>query len=133
MRKTLMIAAVVSALGCSGDGMVGSSTVNGTYTLRSVNGSALPYTVTSAGTDKTEILDDAITLYEGFTYEETAHLRVTANAQATTQTNHTTGSFALLGNSISLRTSAGVIAMVGVIEGNTMTIPLAGITEVFKK
>lgn len=78
MRRALIAILMSSFLACSGDGIAGSSTVNGAYTLRSINGSSLPYTISGSGANKTEILDDVITLYEGGTYASAAGLSARA-------------------------------------------------------
>jgi hypothetical protein len=131
MRKAPFAMLAALCLGCLGGGIVGSSTVNGVYTLRSINGSPLPYTISTTATGKTEVLDDAITLYEGFTFSESIHTRITVNGQATEQTNTTTGGFSLLGNSITLSINGQL--RVGTIDADVMTFVNAGLTSVFKK
>jgi len=124
-----MLAAL--CIGCVGGGIVGSSTVTGVYTLRSINGSPLPYAISTTSTGKTEVIDDAITLYEGFTFAESIQTRITVNGQATDQTNDTSGAYTLLGNSITLVINGQQRA--GTIDANAMTFVNAGLTSVFKK
>lgn len=133
MRRALIALIVASSVACLGGGIVGSSTVTGDYTLRTIDGSSLPYTVAGSGTVKTEIVDDVVTLYEGFTYARLRHSRTTTNGQVTNASITDTGSFSLLGNSISLRSNDGSPLKAAVIAGNTMTIVESGLTEVFKK
>ena len=87
MRK--LIAALIFALIACDDGIVGSSTINGAYTLKKVNGASLPYTISGSGSNKTEIVSDVITLYEGFTYSQSLQTRITVNGQATNNTKPT--------------------------------------------
>lgn len=134
MRKVLMALIVASSAACVSGDVVGSKTVNGTYTLRTVNDQPLPYTTSTNATTKTEILDDTLILYEGFTYAETRHTRTTVNGTAATTTYATSGSFSLLGNSITFRDNAtpGVL-VVAIGEANTITISTPGLTKVFRK
>ena len=131
MRKAAFAMLAALCIGCVGGGIVGSSSVTGLYTLRSINGSSLPYTVSTTSTGKTEIIDDAITLYEGFTFAESIHTRTTVNGQATEQTSNTTGAYSLLGNSITLNIDGQL--RVGTIDADVMKFVNAGLTSVFKK
>jgi hypothetical protein len=134
----IVIAAVLAGLSgplsaCMDGDVVGSSTVTGSYVLRTVNGSPLPYTIAGTGTDKTEILDDAITLFQGGGYSESGHTRVTVNGQVTNTTNTESGSYSLFGTSVSLASSGAPHSRVATIQANTMTIVEAGRTSVFRK
>lgn len=134
MRKILLSLIVASSIACVTGDVVGSKTVNGTYTLRTVNDQSLPYTVSTDATTKTEILDDTFILYEGFTYAEAWHMRTTVNGTPTTTTFNTTGSFGLVGNSITFRDNATPgVQVVAVGEANTITIVNLGLTKVFRK
>ncbi len=132
MRRT-QIAFLVAFLAACSDGIVGSSTVNGKYTLRNVNGSNLPYTVSTSGTTKTEILGDTINLYEGFTYAETKTSRITVSGAATTSTHIESGSFSLMGNSVFLRGNDGGPVQNALVEADVMTFIYNGLTSVFRK
>ena len=50
MRRLLTGLVAVLSLGCSEIDVAGSANLNGTYTLRSINGQSLPYTLSSSGT-----------------------------------------------------------------------------------
>ncbi len=132
MRKVVFAAIFAFSTACS-DGIVGSSTVTGDYRLVSINGSPLPYATANTSTTKTEIVDDVITLYEGFTYAEVIHSRVTANGQATNATMNKAGAYSLLGNSIAFAISTGGPPRYATITADVMTMVDAGLTSVFKK
>jgi hypothetical protein len=132
MRKVLVALVMVAAVACD-DGIVGSSTVTGDYTLLTINGAPLPYTITGSGANKTEIVDDVITLFQGFTYSETINSRVTVNGQATNDTRLKTGAFSLFGTSIILSSNDGSMERRGTINANTMTIVEAGKISVLRK
>ena len=128
----MMFAGMVS-LACFDDNIVGSPTVSGDYTLRTINGSSLPYTITGSGTSKTEIMSDVITLFQGFTYSESTTSRITANSQVTTETRIKTGPFSLFGTSFTLSSNDGSLERRGTISGNTMTIVEPGKISVLSK
>jgi hypothetical protein len=131
--RILMAVVVMLSLACSDDDIVGSSTVNGTYTLRTVNGSQLPYTLPGGGAVKTEILQDAITLFQGGTFSRVRASRITENGQVTNESETDTGSYSLFGTSITLNSTATGTPILATINGNTMTIVEAGVTSVFSK
>jgi hypothetical protein len=128
MQRLLLGLALMVSVACLGDGMTGSSTVTGSYTLRTVNGSNLPYTVTGTGI---EIVDETITLHEGFTYIRSGHTRTTTNGQLTTTND--SGTYGLQGTSITFNSNAGGQGTPALIDGNKMTIVKSGITSVFRK
>src|SRR5688500_203154 len=121
MRSVILGFVVACSVACFDDSIVGSSTVSGTYTLRTVNGSPLPYVLSETATTKTELLDRAITLHEALTYIESGHLRTTENGEATTVTTQKSGSYALLGNSVAFSSNTGGPTTIALVDGNTMT------------
>ena len=133
MRSVVVGLVVACSVGCFDDSIVGSSTVTGTYTLRTVNGSPLPYVLSETATSKTELLDRAITLHEASTYAESGHLRTTENGEATTIATQASGSYSLFGNSISFNNNAGAPTTIAIIDGNTMKFVEPGMTLVFRK
>src|SRR5687768_9497242 len=98
MRRILLGLTVALSLACD-DGVVGTSHIAGDYELKSINGVSLPFTINGPGTNKTEILDHVITLYNGGTYAEAGHKRVTVSGQASTQNITGTGSYSFFGTS----------------------------------
>lgn len=133
MRKLVIVLLVGIQAACWSDKVTGSSTVFGTYTLRTVNGSSLPFTVSGSGTTKSEIVADTIFLYEGFTFAEQGHYRNTVNGTATAQLVTDRGSFGLLGNSISFFSADGSPVRTYVIDASTMHVVKPGLTLDFKK
>ena len=133
MRKLLIVLLAVIQSGCWSDKVTGSSTVFGTYTLRTVNGSSLPYTISGSGTTKSEILSDTIFLYEGFTFAESSHYRNTVSGAATNETRIDNGSFSLLGNSVLFRSNDGSPVANYVVEAGVMNVVKPGLTMAFRK
>ena len=132
LMKRTFIAAVAFLIACD-SGVTGVKTITGSWSLRTVNGAALPFTVSGSGANKTEITDDVITLFEGFTYQEVIQQRITTNGTAATTTITETGSFSTFGTSVTLNSNSRIDARRGLIEGNTMTIVENGMVQAYKK
>ena len=128
MRR-LFIAAVIVVFSACDRGVVGSSSLFGDYTLRTVNGQSLPRAANGI-----EYLDDVISLTEAGTYIESGHQRVTLNGQLTTQTISEAGSYTFLGTSVTLLSSDGQRKRIALVDDSEkMTITEAGVTLIFHK
>lgn len=117
--------------GCD-SGVTGVKTITGDWSLRTINDASLPYTVSGSGANKTEVIDDVYTFFEGFTFSETIHRRITTNGQVSTVTATETGAFSTFGTSVTI-TGNTTPTRRGIIEGNTMTIVDEGLTFAYKK
>ena len=133
MRKVLVCLLLVVSAGCLNEDVVGDTTATGAYTLTRINNAALPFTLSTVGTTKTELLDAVITMFQGGTYAETSHLRVTTNGVVTTQTRNDTGSYSFFGITLTLTSSAGNPERRGRIEATTMTIIEEGKISTYRK
>ncbi|MCC6242751.1 MAG: hypothetical protein IT353_07905 [Gemmatimonadaceae bacterium] len=130
IRRAIVLALALLAVGGCGDDGPLNSTATGAYALRTVNGSALPYTTPGSGT---EIIDDVITLFQGGTYAGTAHRRSMVNGQLATQTIETTGTYSFFGTSVTLRVNETGLQRLGTISGTSMTFVESGNTSVYRK
>ncbi len=128
---TLAIAAMPVA--CFSGGVTGTATVNGKYTLQTVNGAALPYAVPGSAT-KLEVVDDVVNLYEGFTYAVSGQTRSMVNGQMTVQAVTENGTFSLQGNAIYFRNVINSVPLLaGTIEANKMTVLRGELVYVYNK
>ena len=132
LRISLAGLGLLAVLGCD-SGIVGNSTTTGAWSLRTINGSALPFTISNSDGSKTEIIDDVITLYQGSTYSETIHSRVTVGSQTTSKTTEEAGTYVLLSTSVNLVNSDRTRSRYGLIDGYDMTFVEAGMSMVFRK
>jgi len=83
MRHLVVGLVVVAALACGGaGGLADQSAVSGTYTLVSVKGQPLPFTI-SAGPPKSTLTSDVLTVFTGGSWSETGTYSTTQNGQAT--------------------------------------------------
>jgi hypothetical protein len=133
MFRVLLGLAMLVSVGCFDDYSTGVGTVTGTYTLRTINASPLPYTIDVDATTRKEIIDDMITLFSGGSYSRTQHANITVSGQTTSQTNTESGAYLLLGTSVTLNPSPAGRSTVTTIDGRTMTIVESGITWTFMK
>ena len=62
MRGLLAVLIVAFSFACLGEGVTGSSTITGDYTLRTINGSPLPYTISGSGATLVNGADGQTTL-----------------------------------------------------------------------
>ena len=133
MVRVLLGLAMLVSVGCFDDYSTGVGTVTGAYTLRTINGSALPYTITVDASTQKEIVDDVITLFSGGSYSRTQHANLTVSGQTTSQTNTEGGAYVLLGTSVTLNPSPSGRSTVTTVDGKTMTLVDSGITWTFMK
>jgi hypothetical protein len=133
MRRTLFIFALTALAACSGDSSTDpNASVAGTYTLRTVNGSPLPYIILQSGANKYEITDDAISLTDGGTWTEIGHDRTTTNGQVTTSSITDAGTYTRNGTAITLNSPTnGPIS--GSVSGGTLTLTDLGVAAVYAK
>ena len=133
MRRLLLGMIVLCSAACLENIERGASTINGAYTLRTVNGAALPYRVVVNSTTTNEIIDDEYTLYQGGTYSRSAHSRTTTNAVVADVTITETGAYSLLGSGIYFKSNETGLTTSAMGDGNSLTISDASKTMIYKK
>lgn len=134
MRRSAIALAVALGAACGSTEPVGGASTTGAYTLRTVNGASLPYASVAATGTKTEVLDAVLNMYQGGTYAETGHVRTTTSGgQVTTTATTETGTFSILGTSITFRTSDGVRQRLATGDGVHITFVENGVTRIYAK
>lgn len=108
----------------------GPETIAGTYSLRTVNGSSLPYVLAQGAADKDELTDDAITLNEGGTWTESGHLRSTRSGVVTTQSVVGSGTYARTGGTGITLTGANGSSS-GTVGAGTLILSDQGVSAVY--
>jgi hypothetical protein len=128
LRATLLAAAFTLACGepTSPLGLVG------TYTLQSVNGMPLPFTLQQTGAWKVEVLDDVIVLASSRNYSAVGHKRYTSNGIVSLAAPVDAGTFSRRGNIIAMQ-SLLVGHWKGTIEGRTLSLVQQGYTLVYTR
>ena len=123
MRRLLVsLALVATTFGCTSDSPVTPpiSEIVGSYSLASVNGSALPFTYAVSGADKAEALDDVITLHEDGHWSEVWHDRYTMNGVVTVEEMTDEGGFTRVGSRITLSSSFGGTLVADIADNKLM-------------
>jgi hypothetical protein len=132
-KRKALVGLALLCVGCLDDPVVGTTTLTGAYVLRSLNGSPPPAIVSGSGDNKTEVIDDVITFFEGGSYAENGHTRITVNGQTTDGTIFDTGRYSPLGTSIALNSTGGGTRSALSTDGKSLTIVEAGVRWVFTK
>jgi hypothetical protein len=136
MRKLVVLVALVTAVACdlgtdTGTGpLVGS--LEGTYALQSMNGSALPFAIVAH--DTTVFIDQDVLILDGVgNWSEKVNFRQTVGAAAATSDSfQLAGIWTRSANSLSFRTSQGLL-YVGTATDTTLHLADAGYTYVFRR
>ena len=135
MGRTRWLLLSIGALGvgCGGGDSTGpDDSVAGTYSLRTVNGSNLPFIVLQVGADKLELTADVLTLTDAGSFTQITTFRVTEGGQVTTSTVADAGSYTRTGTAISATFNSGGTAT-GTISGGTITVAQDGFSYVYRK
>jgi hypothetical protein len=116
----------LGAAGCGDDNGPTAPRVSlGTYTLVSVNGAALPFTVPNTGSDTVVVQSATLTLTELSTY--TVSVEGTQNSEATSVLSDE-GTFSQRGSEVTFQsTRFAAAAYAGTTNGNTLTITLPAV------
>ena len=109
-----------------------SVSVNGTYSLRTVNGSAVPFILQGSGANKVEIVSDVFTFSSGGTFSERAVLRFTENGVVRDENYDDSGTYTKSGTAITLRYTDSSTGS-GTVDGNTMTLSGQGYSFVYAR
>jgi hypothetical protein len=132
MTRLVMAALVIGATAC-GDSSGLDDDVDGTYTLRTVNGSQLPFIVEEDGTSRAEIVSSTLIIHDNNTWSETTTVRLTQGTSITTFTDTFTGTYTLNGNSVVLTDSEGDSLTATFSGSDTLTSTEQGFTFVYRK
>jgi hypothetical protein len=134
LRKFFFLA-LPFALACGNDPISANASIAGTWNLKTVNGSSLPFTILQLGTTKTELISDVYTLTASDStkgsFTTTSVVRLTQNGQVTTQTSSDAGTYTLNGTSVTLVSHGGGPTVTGSWNGNTITATTQGSSFVF--
>jgi hypothetical protein len=129
-RAFLVLSFVLAA--CGSDSSTEPSSIVGTWTLQTINGSPLPFVVAQSGSDKEEVLSEVVTLSAGGTFTESSTLRLTVSGTVTTQSFPETGTYTVSGSTLTLRSSDGSTGT-ATWSGNTLTGSAEGFVFVYKR
>lgn len=130
----VLVCLTLFATACGGDSTAPrTTTIAGSYVLRTVNGSPLPYLVAEIGADKLEWLNETVTLSEGGTFTQQGSFRLTQNGVVSTESHSDTGSYTRNGTAISFYFNSDGSSPTGTVSGNTITVAFSGYSLVYHK
>ncbi len=134
MRRLMLLVALVAVAACNGSDSLSPSDVAGAYALKTFDGKALPFTVTSEGQDFL-LTTDVITMKSDHSWTESTHFTWTEGGQAMSEDIPDAGTWTLVGSTLTLH-SPGVGDEVpydytGTYSKNTMTLTVDGPIQVF--
>jgi hypothetical protein len=135
MRRLLSLALVFAAIACGSDDSTAptQASVAGTWTLQTVNGSPLPFTLASSPA-KIELLSYVVNVSSNGTWTSSEQLRTTIGTSATTNTTTDGGTYTLSGNAVAITSNtAGSTPQAGTITGNTLALSQSGFIFIFTK
>jgi hypothetical protein len=121
MRRLAMFALASTMAACSVDSTGPSGSVAGSYSLRTINGSTLPYTLPSG----LRVMSDDLTLYQDGTYEDIS--RYDSGTQRVEQ-----GSYTSYNGAVTFESDYGDVYD-GSVSGNVLTEIVNGYTQVFQR
>jgi len=123
MRRIAFFALTAASLSaCSLDSVGPSGSVTGTYTLRRINGSTLPYTFTSGQ----RLISDDLTLYRDGTF-------IDVSRYETGETNTDEGFYTNDNGSLNFESSETGLVYQGSITDDVLTEVVNGFTQVFER
>ena len=118
-RPVLGILLTVALLAC-GDS-TSPETIDGTYTLRTINGQALPVVLQQDATSKNEVTAGAITVGPGTAWTISLTVRSTLGADVSVFTNTLVGTWTRSGERVTLTATDGE-SEIAVLSGGTLTL-----------
>jgi len=122
LRRFIPLVALAVAVACGSDSNTQPTfaTIAGTWSLQTVNGTPLPFTISQTTNDKVEVVSDVVTATPAGTYTEVIQIRETLNGQATVTSVPDAGTFTINGNAITL-SSPQSGSVTGTLSGNSDT------------
>jgi hypothetical protein len=137
--RAIAVGALAFVAACGGggdDGPTGpDANVVGTYTLRTLNGSALPGLLSlETGGRRVDLLAEAITFNADRSYAHTATQRTSLGSQVTTENLAWTGTYSVSGNTVTLsRAADGARATLTHGSDGSLTLTASGLTYVYRR
>jgi hypothetical protein len=131
-RATTLVLATMIVSACGSDKSTAPDAVVGVWSMQSVNGSPLPYTV-QVGSEVYQILADQLTLRSSRTFSDDFTIqRPTDTGGVEFQTIPSSGTFTVNGSTVVFTYTDGTTET-GIVSDNTMTISATGFSAVYEK
>ena len=114
MRRLIALLALATVAACGSDTSTNPANdkVEGSYSLRTVNGQPLPFTVQANGVTAV-ITSDVMTIAEGGSWTEVTAYRKSANGQTTNEVDADSGTWTRVGDTMTFNSN-----LVGTFQGS---------------
>lgn len=122
MRRVLVLAVALALSACSMDATAPSGSVEGSYVLRTINGSSLPYTFNTG----LMLTSEVITLYRDGTYQDQSRY-------SNGSTFVDAGVYSSYNGSITFDSDRTTVRYQGSVSGSVLTAIVNGYTQTFQK
>ena len=135
VRRSVLLLALATLGACGSDSGTNPSAdaIEGTYSLRTVNGAALPFTIQN-GVNSLTLISHVITIASDFSWTETTQYRLTSSGQTTDGTSADGGTWMRAGGKVTLHSSlTGVASHSGPYANGSLTFSAAGFAAVFSR
>jgi hypothetical protein len=132
IKATLLLSILLVGACSDSSGPGGESSITGTYILKTVNGSPLPFVLIQVGSDKLEIVSARLTLNSDMTFGDRSTIRLTEAGQVTTEEDMSVGTYTRTGNTVVLRFSDGAQQAL-VINGRALSGTIEGFSFVYER
>lgn len=122
MRKLGMLVLALGLAACANDATAPSTSVEGRYTLRTINGTTLPYTFSNG----VQLVSEQLVLNTDGSFTDQSQY---SNGQTSTDTGYWTN----LNGSITFNDVTAGITYQGSLSGTVLTEIVSGYTQTFQK
>lgn len=122
----------VALAACSDSTGPGAETHVGVYTLRTVNGQGLPFTLAQVGSDKIEVTAERLTVNADGTFSGLTTYRVTEAGRVSIESDTWFGTYQLRGTNVTFTDSEGFTGAGAYVDG-VLTLSVEGFTFLYRK
>lgn len=131
----LALAFACTLLACSGTSSSSRTAPSfaGRWTLRTVNGTSLPFTTTQSATTQTSIASDVIGASQSGSFTDTMTVVTTENGQVTTTPIARSGIWVLEGATVTFTFFDNGLSTAASFDGTTLTVSASGKTYVYRR
>jgi hypothetical protein len=133
LRRTLLSVLVCSLLLACSDATSPGQSVEGTWRLQTVNGLALPFTLSQSGTFKEELTGEVMTLMAPGSLTIVTMFRYTEGSNVFAESVPDEGTWTVGGSTVTITWDSDGSTSTATVSGNTMTLQDIGLTFVYRR
>ena len=133
LRPALVAALLLVGAACGRDTATGpDEDIAGSYTLRTINGQNLPYTTSSVGVNRAEVLSSSLSLNADGTFGEERSVRRTHSGVSITEAEMKFGTYTSTSSGVTFRATTGA-QVSGTTANGSITFIEEGFTFVYAR